>query len=55
MGFRRRDADGCNRDGRAPRLGVLRTASVEWEKLRHFQISHGERFDKSHDHNGLQK
>jgi hypothetical protein len=27
---------------RAPRSRVLPTASVEWEKMCHFQISHGE-------------
>jgi hypothetical protein len=52
-GFRRRDADGCDRDGRAPRSRVLRTAGAEWAKLRHFQISHREKFDKSHGQKGL--
>ena len=52
-GFRRRDADGCDRDGRAPGSRVLRTATPEREKLGRFQISHSERFDKSHDQKGL--
>jgi len=49
-GFRRRDADGCDRDGRAPRLG---NRGSEREKRGRFQLSHGERFDKSHGQKGL--
>ena len=53
--FRDLHADLQNYAKTRSRSPIGELACSEPGKLGRFQISHSERFDKSHDHNGLQK